>query len=367
MAAGSSFGRNFIVTTFGESHGEALGCVIDGCPAGLALTAEDIRPYMERRRPGQSEFTTKRNEADEVEILSGVFEGVTEGTPIALLIRNRDQHSKDYSEIASYYRPGHADYTFDSKFGFRDYRGGGRSSGRETVARVAAGAVASKLLSEFGIRAFAYTRSIGDIEISSLDREETNELNMPDHKAYLAACDYLRGVAERGDSAGGVIEGVISGVPAGLGDPVFDKLSARLAYAVMSIGAVKGFEIGDGFGASKSTGLSNNDPFIISGDKVAKESNHSGGILGGISDGDDIVFRCGVKPTASISADQKTVTRDGRSIDINIRGRHDPVIVPRAVVVVEAMAAITVADALLSDSVDRIDMMKQIRRTGNGS
>lgn len=367
MAAGSSFGRNFIVTTFGESHGEALGCVIDGCPAGLALTAEDIRPYMERRRPGQSEFTTKRNEADEVEILSGVFEGVTEGTPIALLIRNRDQHSKDYSEIASYYRPGHADYTFDRKFGFRDYRGGGRSSGRETVARVAAGAVAAKLLSEFGISAFAYTRSIGDIEISSLDREETNELNMPDHKAYLAACDYLRRVAERGDSAGGVIECVISGVPAGLGDPVFDKLSARLAYAVMSIGAVKGFEIGDGFGASKSTGLSNNDPFVISGDKVVKESNHSGGILGGISDGDDIVFRCGVKPTASISADQKTVTRDGRTIDINIRGRHDPVIVPRAVVVVEAMAAITVADALLSDSVDRIDMMKQIRRTGNGS
>ncbi len=358
MAAGSTFGKNFRVTTFGESHGAALGCVIDGCPAGLYLSEDDLIPYMKRRRPGQSEFTTKRNEDDEPEILSGVFDGRTTGTPIAIMIRNRDQHSKDYSEIASYYRPGHADYTFDEKFGFRDYRGGGRSSGRETAARVAAGAVAAKLLTESGIRVRAYTRSIGPFEISGYDAEESNDLYMPDHEAYMKASEYLRELMEKRDSAGGVIECIVSGVPAGIGDPVFDKLSACLAHAVMSIGAVKGFEIGDGFESAKRTGLENNDAFINENGHVKKKTNHAGGILGGISDGSDIVFRCAVKPTASIAVAQHTVNKDGDNIEIGIKGRHDPVIVPRAVVVVEAMAAITIADAILSDSCDRLEALR---------
>ena len=358
MAAGSTFGKNFRVTTFGESHGAALGCVIDGCPAGLYLSEDDLIPYMKRRRPGQSEFTTKRNEDDEPEILSGVFDGRTTGTPIAIMIRNRDQHSKDYSEIASYYRPGHADYTFDEKFGFRDYRGGGRSSGRETAARVAAGAVAAKLLTESGIRVRAYTRSIGPFEISGYDAEESNDLYMPDHEAYMKASEYLRELMEKRDSAGGVIECIVSGVPAGIGDPVFDKLSACLAHAVMSIGAVKGFEIGDGFESVKRTGLENNDAFINENGHVKKKTNHAGGILGGISDGSDIVFRCAVKPTASIAAAQHTVNKAGDNIEIGIKGRHDPVIVPRAVVVVEAMAAITIADAMLSDSCDRLEALR---------
>ncbi len=358
MAAGSTFGKNFRVTTFGESHGAALGCVIDGCPAGLPLSADDIIPYMKRRKPGQSEFTTKRNEDDEPEILSGVFEGRTTGTPIAIMIRNKDQHSKDYSEIASYYRPGHADYTFDEKFGFRDYRGGGRSSGRETAARVAAGAVAAKLLSELDISVHAYTRSIGPVEISGYDAGESNDLYMPEHEAYMKASEYIRELMEKKDSAGGVIECVASGVPAGIGDPVFDKLSACLAHAVMSIGAVKGFEIGDGFESAKRTGLENNDVFVSENGHVKKRTNHSGGILGGISDGSDIVFRCAVKPTASIAATQQTVNKDGDNIEISIRGRHDPVIVPRAVVVVEAMAAVTIADAILSDSCDRLEALR---------
>lgn len=356
MAAGSSFGKNFIVTTFGESHGAGLGCIIDGCPAGLYLSVEDLLPYMERRRPGQSEFTTSRNEGDYPEILSGVFEDKTTGTPISILIRNKDQRSKDYGNIKEVYRPGHADLTFDKKFGFRDYRGGGRSSGRETAARVAAGAVAAKLLSCFGISVRAYTKSIGDISIEIYDENEKNDLYMPDHAAYEKAREYIRSLVEKGDSAGGVIECVISGVPAGLGDPVFDKLDALLAHAVMSIGAVKGFEVGDGFDASLSSGQRNNDVFIPDGKGgITKETNHAGGILGGISDGSDIVIRCGVKPTASIAMPQKTVDKNGNEKELLITGRHDPVIVPRAVVVVEAMAAITIADALIGHTGDRIE------------
>lgn len=356
MAAGSSFGKNFIVTTFGESHGKALGCVIDGCPAGLALSEDDIIPYMIRRRPGQSGFSTARNEADEPEILSGVFEGVTTGTPVAVLIRNTDQRSKDYSDIAGLYRPGHADFTFDRKFGIRDYRGGGRSSGRETAARVAAGAVASKLLSSFGISVRAYTKSIGSIEIQNFDPAEMNDLYMPDHDAYEKASAYLKDLIKDGNSAGGVIECVVSGVPSGLGDPVFDKLDAMLAHAMMSIGAVKGFEVGDGFSSALHTGADNNDSFTVD-DKgnIIKTTNHSGGILGGISDGSEIIFRCAVKPTASISLPQQTVDTEGNTKEITIQGRHDPVIVPRAVVVVEAMAAITIADALLGHKCDRLD------------
>ncbi len=360
MSAGSTFGKNFKVTTFGESHGKGLGCVIDGCPAGLPLEESDLVPYLDRRKPGQSQFTTKRNESDSPEILSGVFEGVTTGTPIAILIRNTDQRSGDYGEIAKTYRPGHADYTFDKKFGIRDYRGGGRSSGRETAARVAAGAVAAKLLDRFDIKAKAYTKSIGSVTISNYDADEINSLYMPDRNAYEKASEYIQSLMEKGDSAGGIIECVIKGVPAGLGDPVFDKLDAMLAYGMMSIGAVKGVEIGDGFDVSHTTGSQNNDSFLTASDgkSIIKASNHSGGILGGISDGSDIILRCAIKPTPSISIPQHTADKDGNEKELIIKGRHDPVIVPRAVVVVESMANIVIADAMIShlgDKVDHID------------
>ena len=366
MAAGSCFGENFRVTTFGESHGKALGCVIDGCPAGLPLSEDDLVPYMARRKPGQSEFTTARNESDAPEILSGVFEGKTTGAPIAIVICNRDQRSKDYSDIADIYRPGHADYTFDKKFRIRDYRGGGRSSGRETAARVAAGAVAAKLLSHFDIRAKAYTRSIGSVSINNYDADEVNNLYMPEHEAYEKASEYIQDLIKKGDSAGGIVECVIKGVPAGLGDPVFYKLDAMLAHAVMSIGAVKGVEIGDGFNVSDTTGSQNNDAFITdtNGNSI-KATNHSGGILGGISDGSDIIFRCAIKPTPSISMPQQTVDKYGNQKEIIIKGRHDPVIVPRAVVVVEAMANIVIADAMLGHMCDKIDFMKEVFQNGS--
>ncbi len=354
---GSVFGNIFRVTTWGESHGKALGAVIDGCPAGLFLSESDITPYMDRRKPGQSEFTTQRAESDSVEILSGVFEGKTTGTPISLIIYNKDQRSRDYGDIASYYRPGHADFTFDSKFGFRDYRGGGRSSGRETAARVAAGAVAAKLLNAVGISCRAYTLSIGDIKAEGYDENEIfkNPLYMPDAKAALKASEYLKDISAQNNSAGGIIECRIEGVPAGLGEPVFDKLSSMLAKGIMSIGAVKGFEIGEGFNASRLTGLEDNDSFISREGRIIKKTNHSGGILGGISDGSPIIFRAAVKPTASISAGQRTVDKDGNEIEINIKGRHDPVIVPRAVAVVECMADLVLADALLMNMSSTVD------------
>lgn len=358
--AGSVFGNFFRVTTFGESHGAAIGCVIDGCPAGLHLSEEDIQKYLDRRKPGQSDFTTKRKEADRVEILSGVFEKKTEGTPIALLIRNEDQHSKDYSDLKDKFRPGHADYGFFEKFGFRDYRGGGRSSGRETAARVAAGAVAAKLLDEFGIEVHAYTKTIGPVEALKNDFDECqkNPLYMPDHEAYKKASEYLEVCMQDKDSAGGVVECVATGVPAGLGDPVFDKLDARLAYAIVSIGAVKGFEIGDGCKAAKARGSENNDAFFMENGRVYKKTNHSGGVLGGISDGSDIILRAYIKPTPSIAQPQSTVTDCGDDATIEIKGRHDPVIVPRAVVVVETMTALVLADALLSNQASRTDRIE---------
>ena len=358
--AGSVFGNFFRVTTFGESHGAAIGCVIDGCPAGLHLSEEDIQKYLDRRKPGQSDFTTKRKEADRVEILSGVFEGKTEGTPIALLIRNEDQHSKDYSDLKDKFRPGHADYGFFKKFGFRDYRGGGRSSGRETAARVAAGAVAAKLLDEFGIEVHAYTKAIGPVEALKNDFDECqkNPLYMPDHEAYKKASEYLEVCMQDKDSAGGVVECVATGVPAGLGDPVFDKLDARLAYAIVSIGAVKGFEIGDGCKAAKARGSENNDAFFMENGRVYKKTNHSGGVLGGISDGSDIILRAYIKPTPSIAQPQSTITDGGDDATIEIKGRHDPVIVPRAVVVVETMTALVLADALLSNQASRTDRIE---------
>lgn len=365
--AGSSLGSIFRITTWGESHGAALGVVIDGCPAGLALDTADIQTYLDRRKPGQTKISTPRKESDAVEILSGIFEGRTTGTPISLLIRNTSQHSADYSEIAGYYRPGHADYTFDAKYGFRDYRGGGRSSGRETVGRVAAGAVAAKLLREFGIDLMAYTRSIGpvSVDMEKFDRQAimTTPTCMPDPDASAQAESYLADCMRNYDSAGGVIECVITGVPAGLGDPVFDKLDANLAKAVMSIGAVKSVEIGDGIEVASRRGSDNNDAFCMNDNKIAKVTNHSGGTLGGISDGSDIVLRACVKPTPSIFAPQKTVSSQGENIEVSIKGRHDPVIVPRAVVVVESMAAITIADSLLLNASARLDHLKKIYGT----
>lgn len=354
--AGSSFGTIFKVTTFGESHGKGIGVIIDGCPAGLTLSEELVQPYLDRRAPGQSKFSTPRKEADAVEILSGVFEGKTTGTPIMMVVMNQNQKSKDYSEIASYFRPGHADFGFDTKYGFRDYRGGGRSSGRETIGRVAAGAVADLLLKQKGIEIKAYAKSIGPVSCNAYDFEEIekNPLRMPDHDAFEKAEEYLVQCMNEGDSAGGIIECIIEGVPAGLGDPVFDKLDANLAKAIFSIGAVKGFEIGDGFEVANLRGSQNNDSFVMQDGSVSKKTNHAGGILGGISDGTPIVFRCAIKPTPSISATQQTVNKNGEEIEISIKGRHDPIIVPRAVPVVEAMAAITLLDALLLNETARL-------------
>ncbi|MGN0349196.1 MAG: chorismate synthase [Roseburia sp.] len=350
--AGSTLGTIFKITTWGESHGEGIGVVIDGCPAGLSLCAEDIQTFLDRRKPGQSKYTTARRESDAVSILSGIFEGKTTGTPISLVIFNQDQRSKDYGEIASYYRPGHADYTFDAKYGFRDYRGGGRSSGRETIGRVAAGAIAVKLLNQLGITLTSYTKSIGPIDCDEQNFDAAqitkNPLYMPDAKAAEDAQRYLDQCMAASDSSGGIIECIIKGMPVGIGDPVFEKLDANLAKAIFSIGAVKGFEIGDGFDAARATGKQNNDAFLLTPNgSVKKATNHAGGILGGISDGSDMILRAAVKPTPSIAAPQRTVNRSGEEINIQIKGRHDPVIVPRAVVVVESMAAITIADALL--------------------
>lgn len=362
--AGSSFGNIFRITTWGESHGAALGVVIDACPAGLSLSAADIQVYLDRRKPGQTKISTPRKESDEIEILSGIFEGQTTGTPISMLVRNTSQHSSDYSEIANYYRPGHADYTFDAKYGFRDYRGGGRSSGRETVGRVAAGAVAAKLLREFGIDLCAYTKSIGPVsaDMNKFDRLAimSTPTCMPDPEASARAESYLADCMRSYDSAGGVIECVVRGVPVGLGDPVFEKLDANLAKAVMSIGAVKAVEIGDGIGAASSHGSDYNDVFRMEDDKITKTTNHAGGTLGGISDGADIILRAYIKPTPSIFSPQKTVNKQGENIEISIKGRHDPVIVPRAVVVVESMAAVTIADALLMNAGARLDSLKKI-------
>lgn len=362
MAAGSSFGTIFRVTTWGESHGKAIGVVVDGCPAGLPLCEADIQELLDRRKPGQSKFTTQRKEGDEVEILSGIFEGKTTGTPISMLVRNTDQRSKDYSVIAQCYRPGHADYTFDEKYGFRDYRGGGRSSARETIGRVAAGAITKKLLASLGVKVTAYTRSIGPIEADpktmDLSAAKNNRLCMPDPEAAKRAEAYLEERMAQCDSSGGVVECVIAGLPVGLGEPVFEKLDANLAKAMLSIGAVKGFEIGDGFLASRLSGSVNNDAFCMDEGQVVKKTNHSGGVLGGISDGSDVVIRAAFKPTPSIARPQETVSRDKEDMELVIHGRHDPVVVPRAVVVVEAMAALTAADLLLLSMTSRLDRIQ---------
>lgn len=357
----SSFGNYFTVTTWGESHGKALGAVIDGCPAGLSLNEEDIQKFLDRRKPCQSRYTTARKEGDLVEILSGVFEGKTTGTPISLMVRNTDQRSRDYGNLAYAYRPGHADFTFDAKYGFRDYRGGGRSSGRETIGRVAAGAIASRILETLGISFCTYTKSIGPVEITDFDAEEItgNAFYMPDASAASAAGAYLEECMKNQDSAGGIIECRIKNVPAGLGNPVFEKLDAVLAQAVMSIGAVKAVEIGDGFQVSRMKGSEDNDGFHTENGQITKTSNHAGGIMGGMSDGSEIVLRAAVKPTPSISQPQNTVTKDGSELSLKIHGRHDPVIVPRAVVVVESMCALAITDALFSNMTSRMDPIQK--------
>lgn len=344
----STYGRYFRITTWGESHGKAIGVVVDGCPAGLPLEEADIQKLLDRRKPGQNKFTTARKEGDLVEILSGVFEGKTTGTPISLIVRNTDQRSRDYSAIMDIYRPGHADYTFDQKYGFRDYRGGGRSSGRETIGRVAAGAIAEKLLAELGITVQARALTIGGIDASDAEAVE----------AYLN-----QKIAEK-DSAGGIVECRVQGMPAGVGDPVFEKLDANLAKAVMSIGAVKGVEIGDGFAAAKAAGSENNDAFRMDGKgNVVKKTNHAGGILGGISDGSEIILRAAFKPTPSIAQPQESVNRvTGEDVEIEIRGRHDPIIVNRAVVVVESMVALTVLDGLLANMSSTVDGIARFYR-----
>ena len=357
--AGSSFGNIFRITTWGESHGKGIGVVVDGCPAGLPLCEEDIQKFLDRRKPGQSKFTTQRNESDTAGIVSGIFEGKTTGTPISMMVWNKDQHSADYSEIASYYRPGHADYCFDEKYGFRDYRGGGRSSGRETIGRVAGGAIAIKILEQMGISFLTYTKSIGPVSIDAAnfnaDEISNNKLYMPDAYAAAKASDYLEKCLNEQNSSGGIVECIVNGLPVGLGDPVFEKLDANLAKAIVSIGAVKGFEIGDGFVAAEATGLTNNDSFVMENGQVKKATNHSGGTLGGMSDGSPLIFRAAIKPTPSIASTQQTVNKSGEEIDINIKGRHDPIIVPRAVVFVEAMAAITIVDLLFANMTAKLD------------
>lgn len=359
--SGSSFGKIFKISTWGESHGKALGVVIDGCPSGLKLCEQDIQLYLNRRRPGQSSISTPRKEEDKVEILSGVFEGRTTGTPISLMVFNTAQNSSDYDEIASYYRPGHADYTFTKKYGFRDYRGGGRSSGRETLGRVAAGAIAGKILNELGVELFTFTKSIGPITVdnSNFCREavlKTPTL-MPDFDAAEKALNYLNHCRKEYDSAGGVIECRINNVPAGIGDPVFEKLDANLSKALFSIGAVKAVEIGDGTTAASNVGSKNNDAFTSHNGKIIKKTNHAGGILGGISDGSEIICRVHIKPTPSIYAPQETVNTNGDPITVQVKGRHDPVIVPRAVVVVESMVALTILDAMMMNTSSRLEYL----------
>lgn len=353
--SGSIFGNNFTITTWGESHGPGIGVVIDGVPAGLPLTEQEMADFLSRRKPGTGTYTTSRKEDDLPVFLSGIYEGVTTGTPLSVMIQNTSQISKDYAELESVFRPSHADYTFYKKYGIRDPRGGGRSSGRETAGRVAAGAVAVKILSLMGIELLTFTRSIGSISISNqsnIDKEAifSSPLFMPDKVAEQEANQYLDTCRKELDSSGGVIECRVKHLPAGIGEPVFSKLDAVIAQAVMSIGAVKAVEIGDGISVSEKKGSQNNDCFTSDDfNRIIKKTNHSGGILGGISDGSDLIIRASVKPTPSIAKEQDTVTVDGEKTTISIHGRHDPIIVPRAVVVVESMVAISVLDLMMQN------------------
>ena len=353
--AGNSFGQAFRITTAGESHGPGNVVIIDGVPSGLPLSIDDLTPDLIRRRPGQSKVTTQRDESDEAEILSGVFQGKTTGTSIAILIRNEDQRSRDYSDIRDKYRPGHADYTYDAKYGFRDYRGGGRASARETNVRVASGAVAKKLLKHYyNVEIVGYVKQIGNLiaeidapEKVTLEEVESNIVRCPDADIAEQMIELIDEVRKDLDSLGGVSEIVAKNIPAGWGEPVFDKLKADLAKGMLSIPAVLGFEYGSGFGAARLRGSENNDEFVQEDDEIRTKTNRHGGILGGISTGMPIVIRCVVKPTSSLAREQETVTKEGESTSIQTTGRHDPCLVPRFVPIGEAMMAIVLADHAL--------------------
>jgi chorismate synthase len=350
---GSSLGHLFRVTTWGESHGPAVGAVVEGCPPRLALSADDVQVELDRRRPGQSILTTQRREGDAVEILSGLHDGVTLGTPISMLVRNTDTRGGDYTEMRTKYRPSHADYTYQAKYGVRAWEGGGRASARETVGRVAAGAVARKVLSAAGVEIVAWVRSVHTIEVSleaaTVTRAlvESNIVRCPDQAVAEQMIERIDRARRDGDSVGGVVECVARAVPVGLGDPVFDKLEADLAKAMLSIPAAKGFESGSGFAGTKLTGSEHNDAFFKDGGRIRTRTNRSGGIQGGISNGEDIVVRVAFKPTATILREQETVDEAGNETTLKARGRHDPCVLPRAVPIVEAMMAIVLADHLL--------------------
>ncbi|MBD2704032.1 chorismate synthase [Spirosoma sp. BT702] len=363
----STYGTIFRISTFGESHGPGIGVVIDGCPAGLSFETEFIQHELNRRKPGQSRITTQRREADEFEVLSGVFDNVTQGTPIALLIRNTDQRSKDYGHIAEQFRPSHADYTYHAKYGSRDYRGGGRSSARETAARVAAGAVAKLLLAQQGVQIQAYVSQVGTLKLAKTYQElnlalaEENAVRCPDPETAERMFQYIDETRKRGDSIGGIVDCVVTGVPAGWGEPVFDKLHAELGKAMLSINAVKGFEYGSGFAGAELYGSQHNDEFYTdSDDRVRTKTNQSGGIQGGISNGEDIYFRTAFKPVATIMQDQDSVDIHGQPVTVSGKGRHDPCVVPRAVPIVEAMAALVLADMYLRNKVAQAEK-KEVR------
>jgi len=363
---GNSFGKIFKISTYGESHGKGLGVTIDGCPPGVEIDTDFIQGELTRRKPGQSKIVTQRKEDDEFQILSGVFEGKSTGTPIQLVIMNTDQKSKDYSHIADKYRPSHADYTYQAKYGIRDYRGGGRSSARETAARVAAGAIAKLVLRHFGINCYAYVSQTGDLSLGKsyteldLDFEqkemtpEVKAVRCPDPEKAKEMYDLIDEVRKSRDTIGGVVTGVITGLPAGLGEPVFDKLHAELGKAMLSINAVKGFEYGSGFEGVKMRGSEHNDPFFIENGKVRTKSNLSGGIQGGISNGEDVYFNVAFKPVATIMDDQESVNEAGESVVVSGKGRHDPCVVPRAVPIVDAMSALVIVDMLMRQNARNI-------------
>ncbi|MBN2323282.1 MAG: chorismate synthase [Spirochaetes bacterium] len=356
--AANTFGRVFCVTTFGESHGYGVGAVVDGVPPGLSLDASDIQKDLERRRPGKSGVSSARREPDRVEIVSGVFEGRTTGTPLLLFLKNEDVRSRDYEKIKNLYRPGHADYTYDMKFGVRDWRGGGRASGRETAARVAAGAVAKTILEKEGITITAYTVEIAGVRVRTFDSGEIdhNPVFAPDGAAAEKMVSMIESARKEGDSVGGMIEVSVLGCPPGVGEPVFDKLDALFAHAIMSIGGVKSVEIGCGIGCARMRGSVYNDPFVIRGGRIGTKGNNCGGILGGISTGERILLKAAVHPTPSIARTQDTVTEEGKPVSVSIEGRHDPCIVPRVVPVAEAMVACVLADCLL--------LQRRIKKSG---
>ncbi len=348
---GNTFGKIFQISTWGESHGPAVGVTIDGCPAGVPIDEEAIQVELDRRRPGQSDITTPRSEADRLEVLSGVFEGISTGAPILLMVRNKDARPQAYDHLKDVYRPSHADYTYQAKYGHRDHRGGGRSSARETIGRVAAGAIARRILADSaGVELVAYVRRIHDIEAAidaaSVTRAavESNAVRCPDSAAAEKMIERIKQLRKEGDSAGGLVELVARGLPVGLGEPVFDRLEADLAKAMLSLPATKGFEVGSGFDGTRLTGSVHNDAFYKDGDEVRTRSNNSGGVQGGISNGEDLVCRIAFKPTATINKEQETVSTSGEETVLKARGRHDPCVLPRAVPIVEAMAALVLVD-----------------------